>query len=97
MKNETARFGCSMLTPNSIKTRQCILDCFPLGVILSRSYENPLTVHDVGHEIDTETVIFRVVWSLIAESLVVPSQLSRSAKEEIATAISRANECKWMR
>jgi len=86
-----------MLTPNSIKTRQCILDCFPLGVILSRSYENPLTVHDVGHEIDTETVIFRVVWSLIAESLVVPSQLSRSAKEEIATAISRANECKWMR
>eukprot|EP00977_Amphora_coffeiformis_P018611 scaffold6610_cov163-Amphora_coffeaeformis.AAC.5 len=56
-------------------------------------HENPLTVHDVGGEVDTETVIFRAVWSLIAERLVVPSKLSRCTKEEIATAISDANEC----
>ena len=68
-------------------TRKSIKTHFPLGAVLCRGQDNPITLHSVNDD------VFRTVWSLIAETMVVDGVLTRGMKETIAELVSMKNSC----
>ena len=78
-----------MVAPSPIETatRKSIAKYSPLGSILSRGQENPITLHVVDDD------LFRSLWALVAEVMVVDGALCRYTKENIAQLVSKKNEC----
>jgi hypothetical protein len=68
-------------------TRKSIKKFFPLGPIMSKGSNNPITLHSVNEE------VFPRLWSFMAEVMVVEGVLPRSVKEEIALLVSMKNHC----
>lgn len=68
-------------------TRRSIKKNFPLGIIMSKGRDNPITLHSVNDE------LFARVWSVIAEIMCVTGELSRTTKEAVAARVSEANAC----
>ncbi|CAB9512029.1 expressed unknown protein [Seminavis robusta] len=71
----------------AVATRRSIKKLFPMGSIMSSGMDNPITLHSVNQD------VFARIWSLIAETMVVQVELSRSTKEEIASLVSERNSC----
>lgn len=74
-------------SPVAVATRRSIKRVFPLGSIMSKGSNNPITLHSVDDD------IFVRIWSLIAETMVVTEELSRPTKEAIAMMVSERNNC----
>jgi AhpD family alkylhydroperoxidase len=78
----------------SAATRKSIKEFFPLGIVMSRGSDNPITLHDTGKN----EKIFSSVWALIGEIMVavVPCQgdeIEQATREEIASVVSKKNSC----
>jgi hypothetical protein len=73
------------VNPNA--TRKSIKNLFPLGFVMLRGCNNPVTVHYADDD------AFARVWSLIAETMVAKGELSRNMKEKVADLVSKKNHC----
>jgi len=71
----------------AVATRRSIKRHFPLGSVMAKGSNNPITLHSVDDD------VFVRLWSLIAETMVVTVELSRPTKEAIATLVSERNNC----
>ena len=68
-------------------TRKSIKKNFPMGSVMSKGQDNPITLHSVDDQ------LFARIWSVIAETMCVTVELSRTTKEAIATKVSESNAC----
>ena len=68
-------------------TRKSIAKYYPLGVVFSRGYDNPITVHAVDDH------VLRCFWSFAAELMLIDGAICRFTKERIAKLVSLKNEC----
>lgn len=68
-------------------TRKSIKKHMALGAVMGAGSSNPLTIHDCDDD------LFRAVWCLLGETMVVGGELDRVEKEEIATMVSQNNKC----
>ncbi|CAB9510612.1 expressed unknown protein [Seminavis robusta] len=68
-------------------TRKSIKKNFPMGSVMSKGADNPITLHSVNDD------VFVRFWSLIGETMLVDGELARSTKEAIANLISTRNDC----
>ena len=68
-------------------TRRSIKKNFPMGAIMAKGSDNPITLHSVSDD------LFARIWSVIAETMCVTTELSRTTKEEVATLVSERNTC----
>jgi len=69
------------------QTRKSIKKYFPLGQIMSKGQNNPITLHSVNED------VFPRMWSFMAEVMIVDGELPRSVKEEVALLVSTKNQC----